>query len=190
MHQRETVWDSSESSVTHSSVRCSGKEWGHMSYRECRERATYKEKGKGFPGFFFSLAKTGSDMPQYKLECVCSFLAFLRESCLLCGEGSWRGVEISFSPGWNWLLRSVFSRTMWSHPPHPPLDGLKSPRHTHTPLLSLFLLILCSGHTFPIVPLTTRQTAANISSHTNIRTHTQSVEWHERERGRVVAGWV
>lgn len=116
--------------------------------------------------------------------CVCVHSSLSTRVCLLCGEGSRREVENSFSPSWNWLLRLCFQgQCDHTHRQPPPPSELKSPRHMHTPLLSQ--PILCSGHTFPIVQLTTKQTAANISSRSV--SHKQS----ERESGcELVAGWV
>lgn len=96
--------------------------------------------------------------------CVCVLIPrFLQECVCFVGrevEERWKN---SFSPSWNWLLCLCFRGQCDHTLPHP-LSELKSPRHMHAPLLSLSQTILCSGHTFAIVLLTTKQTAANISS--------------------------
>lgn len=139
-----------------------------LCHRECNERATYKEKGREVFSSYFQAARgaeTGSDMPQYKLECVCvcSFLAFYKSVFALWGGKSKRGGKTVSVLVETDCCVCVFEDNAIT-PSHTPLSELKSPRHMHAPLLSLSQTILCSGHTFAIVLLTTKQTAANISS--------------------------
>ncbi len=69
-------------------------------------------------------AETGSDMPQYKLECVnvCVHSSLSTRVCLLCGEGSRREVDNSFGKLKLTAAASVFSRTMRSSHSPPPVN--------------------------------------------------------------------
>lgn len=97
--------------------------------------------------------------------CVCarSFLAFYESLFALWGGKSKRGGKTVSVLVETDCCVCVFKDNAIT-PTHTPLSELKSPQHMHTPLLSLSQPILCSGHTFAIVLLTTKQTAANISS--------------------------
>ncbi len=119
---------------------------------------------------------------------MCVFIPrFLRESVCFVGrevEERWTTVSVN----WNWLLLRLCFQGQCDHHTHPRQWTKITTAYAHPAAVSLSRLILCSGHTFPIVLLTTRQTAANISSLSLslslclTQTLTHYVVWHERER--------
>lgn len=124
--------------------------------------------------------------------CVCSFLAFYESLFALWGGKSKRGERVSVLVETDCCVCVFKDNAIITPTP----GELKSPRHMHTLLLSLSQLILCSGHTFPIVLLTTRQLQIFPLSLCLAQTRTHSVVWHERERAFVswlrveLASWI
>jgi len=134
-----------------------------------KERHIRKKEGKCFPVIFELPEELRQDLTCHNTSwnaCVCvrahSFLPFYESLFALWGGKSKRGGKTVSVLVETDCCVCVFKDNTIT-PTCTPLSELKSPQHMHTPLLSLSQPILCSGHTFAIVLLTTKQTAANIS---------------------------